>query len=167
MGESRIEDTIAAISTPIGVGGIAIIRMSGSRALQIADALFVSQKGHPSRFPTHTVHLGRISDNGNSVDQVLLTIMRAPHSYTAEDVVEINCHGGLITARSVLTLCRQHGARLAEPGEFTKRAFLNGRMDLTQAEAVMDLINAKTKRAHVAAERGGSGDAGRPEIAEG
>ena len=152
MSGSLIEDTIAAISTPIGVGGIAIIRVSGKRALQVADAIFVSKAGKPSSFPTHTIHLGRVCDNGNSVDQVLLSIMRAPRSYTAEDVVEINCHGGPLTARDILALCVKHGARLAEPGEFTKRAFLNGRIDLTQAEAVMDLINAKTRRAQAAAE---------------
>jgi tRNA modification GTPase len=148
-----MEDTIAAISTPVGVGGIAIIRLSGPHALQIADAIFLSKTGKPSEYPTHTIHFGRISSNGNSVDQVMLSVMRAPRSYTTEDVVEINCHGGLLTARRILGLSLQMGARLAEPGEFTKRAFLNGRVDLTQAEAVMDLINAKTKRAHQAAEQ--------------
>jgi tRNA modification GTPase len=147
-----MEDTIAAISTPFGVGGIAIIRLSGSHALQIADKMFVSKAGKPSAYLTHTIHFGRISSNGNSVDQVMLSVMRAPRSYTTEDVVEINCHGGQLTARHILGLSLQLGARLAEPGEFTKRAFLNGRLDLTQAEAVIDLINAKTKRAHRAAE---------------
>jgi tRNA modification GTPase len=147
-----MEDTIAAISTPIGVGGIAIIRLSGPRALQIADEMFFSKAGKPSGFPTHTIHFGRISNNGNCVDQVMLSVMRAPRSYTAEDIVEINCHGGPLTTRRVLALCLDMGARLAEPGEFTKRAFLNGRLDLAQAEAVMDLITAKTKRAHKAAE---------------
>ena len=145
------EDTIAAISTPIGEGGIAIIRVSGARAFEVADAMFQSKRGRPSTFPTHTIHFGRIGINGNSVDQVMLSVMRAPRTYTAEDVIEINCHGGTLTARSVLALCLEHGARLAEPGEFTKRAFLNGRLDLTQAEAVMDLIHAKTTRAQTAA----------------
>jgi tRNA modification GTPase len=148
-----IEDTIAAISTPIGVGGIAIIRISGPRALQIADALFVSNVGRPSRFQSHTIHFGRITANGNSVDHVLLSVMHSPHSYTTEDTVEINCHGGLLVTRRVLALCLEHGARLAEAGEFTKRAFLNGRLDLTQAEAVMDLIQAKSDRAQTAAQQ--------------
>jgi tRNA modification GTPase len=147
-----MEDTIAAISTPIGEGGIAIVRMSGAYALAVADSIFVSKRGRPSSFPTHTIHFGRVCQNGNSVDQVMLSVMRAPRTYTTEDVVEINCHGGMLTARSVLALCLQHGARLAGPGEFTKRAFLNGRLDLAQAEAVMDLITAKTTRAHMAAE---------------
>lgn len=146
-----MEDTIAAISTPIGEGGIAIIRISGPRALEIADAIFVSQHGKPSEFQSHTIHLGSIGRNGDFLDQVLLTVMRAPRTYTAEDVVEINCHGGPLNARSILSRCLRNGARAAEPGEFTKRAFLNGRIDLSQAEAVMDLIAAKTDRAHAAA----------------
>ncbi|MGD0651700.1 MAG: tRNA uridine-5-carboxymethylaminomethyl(34) synthesis GTPase MnmE [Verrucomicrobiia bacterium] len=146
-----MEDTIAAISTPIGEGGIAIIRVSGPRAFEIADAIFVSPRGKPSQFQTHTIHFGTIGNNGELLDQVMLTVMRAPRTYTAEDVVEINCHGGLLNARNILFCCLKHGARLAEPGEFTKRAFLNGRIDLTQAEAVMDLIGAKTDRAHAAA----------------
>jgi tRNA modification GTPase len=145
------DDTIAAISTPIGEGGIAIVRVSGPNAFDVADAVFVSKLGKPSTFPTHTIHFGRISDNGNSVDQVMLCVMRAPRTFTAEDTIEINCHGGILNARSILSLCLRHGARLAEPGEFTKRAFLNGRIDLTQAEAVMDLIHASTSRAHAAA----------------
>ncbi len=145
------DDTIAAISTPPGEGGIAIVRISGPRALEVADAVFISKRGRPSTFPTHTIHFGSIGENGNSVDQVMLSVMRAPHTYTGEDVVEINCHGGPLVARAILSLCLQHGARLAAPGEFTKRAFLNGRLDLTQAEAVMDLIHAKTQRAQTAA----------------
>jgi tRNA modification GTPase len=144
-------DTIAAISTPIGEGGIAIVRVTGPHAFDVADAVFVSNRGKPSTFPTHTIHFGRISDSGNSVDQVLLSVMRAPRTFTSEDTIEINCHGGTLSARSILSLCLRHGARLAEPGEFTKRAFLNGRIDLTQAEAVMDLIQARTSRAHAAA----------------
>lgn len=146
-----MEDTIAAISTPIGEGAIAIIRVSGPRAFGIADDLFVSRAGKPSTLPSHTIHFGSIGRNGDLVDQVMLTVMRGPRTYTAEDIVEINCHGGLLTARQILSLCLQHGARMAEPGEFTKRAFLNGRIDLLQAEAVMDLIHAKTERALSAA----------------
>jgi tRNA modification GTPase len=148
-----MEDTIAAISTPLGAGGIAIVRVSGPHALNIADAVFRSSSGKPSLFPSHTIHYGRILQNGTLVDQVMLAVFRAPHSYTTEDTVEINCHGGVLTAQSILSLCLQHGARSAEPGEFTKRAFLNGRLDLTQAEAVMDLISARTQRAQAVAAR--------------
>lgn len=146
-----IDDTIAAISTPIGEGGIAIVRVSGPRALQIADAIFISKHGQPSSLPTHTIHFGRIGENGTSVDQVMISVMRAPRTSTGDDVIEVNCHGGMLTARTILALCLQRGARLAGPGEFTKRAFLNGRLDLAQAEAVMDLIHAKTQRAQTAA----------------
>ena len=148
-----MEDTIAAISTPIGEGGIAIIRLSGPRALVIADAMFVSAKGVPSTYLSHTIHFGRITgDNHQNLDEVLLSVMRSPRTYTTEDMVEINCHGGVQITRNILSQCLHHGARLAEPGEFTKRAFLNGRIDLTQAEAVMDVIIAKTERAHAVAE---------------
>ncbi|MGO9244964.1 MAG: tRNA uridine-5-carboxymethylaminomethyl(34) synthesis GTPase MnmE [Verrucomicrobiia bacterium] len=146
-----MDDTIAAISTPIGEGGIAIIRVSGPRAFDIADRIFRSRRGKPSVFPTHTLHFGTIGNDGEIIDQVMLAVMRAPRTYTKEDTVEINCHGGVLTARKILALCLQNGARLAEPGEFTKRAFLNGRLDLTQAEAVMDLIRARSDRAHTAA----------------
>jgi tRNA modification GTPase len=146
-----MDDTIAAISTPIGEGGIAIIRVSGPRALDVADRIFRSRRGRPSEFPTHTLHFGAVGNNGDIIDQVMLAVMRAPRTYTKEDTVEINCHGGVLTASKVLALCLQSGARLAEPGEFTKRAFLNGRLDLTQAEAVMDLIRARSDRAHRAA----------------
>lgn len=145
------EDTIAAISTPIGEGGIAIIRVSGSRALSIADRIFSCKSGRPSDFPSHTIHFGRLTHSDHTLDHCLLAIMRAPHSYTTEDTVEFNCHGGILLARTALQICLAHGARLAEPGEFTRRAFLNGRLDLSQAEAVMDLISAKTDRARVAA----------------
>ena len=148
-----MDDSIAAISTPIGEAGIAIIRISGPQALAIADAVFISPAGLPSTYPSHTIHWGRIIGTDQStLDEVLLTVMRSPRSYTTEDLVEINCHGGLHVARSILAHCLRHGARLAEPGEFTKRAFLNGRIDLTQAEAVMDVISAKTSRAHTIAE---------------
>ena len=146
-----MEDTIAAISTPIGEGGIAIIRISGPQAFELADRIFRSPRGRPSEFPSHTIHFGTAGPNGEVVDQVMLTVMRAPRTYTKEDTVEVNCHGGILTARKLLSLCLQSGARLAEPGEFTKRAFLNGRIDLTQAEAVMDLIRARTERAHAVA----------------
>lgn len=145
------DDTIAAISTPIGAGGIAIIRVSGPNSLAIADQLFQAKAGKPSTFLTHTIHLGQVVQNGKTVDHAMLSVMRAPHSYTTEDTVEFNCHGGIFIARTVLTLCLEFGARLADPGEFTKRAFLNGRLDLAQAEAVMDLISAKTQRAQAAA----------------
>lgn len=150
MHTQSLEDTIAAISTPLGQGGIGIVRVSGTNALPIADEIFISsgvQK--PSGFKTHTVHFGRIVDrsknNEELVDEVLLTIMRAPRTYTCEDVVEISCHGGQMALRKILDLILQKDARLAERGEFTKRAFLNGRIDLTQAEAVLDIIQAKTE----------------------
>jgi tRNA modification GTPase len=146
-----MDDTIAAISTPIGEGGIAIIRVSGPSALAVGDCIFHSRDGRVSEFPTHTIHFGTIGRNGELIDQVMLAVLRAPRTYTKEDTIEINCHGGVLTARKILALCLQSGARLAEPGEFTKRAFLNGRLDLTQAEAVMDLIRAKSDRAHTAA----------------
>jgi tRNA modification GTPase len=145
-------DTIAAISTPLGEGGIAIIRISGPKSLEIADKIFVSARKKPSKLPTHTIHFGAIGRNGDLVDHVMLSVMRAPRTYTREDTVEINCHGGILPAKKILQLALENGARLAEPGEFTKRAFLNGRIDLAQAEAVMDLIRARTERAlHAAA----------------
>ena len=146
-----MEDTIAAISTPIGEGGIAIIRVSGPRALDLANIIFRSPTGRPSQFPSHTIHFGTVQSHGSVVDQVMLSVMRSPRTYTKEDTIEINCHGGVFTAQKILALCLENGIRLAEPGEFTKRAFLNGRIDLTQAEGVMDLIRAKTDRAHTLA----------------
>jgi tRNA modification GTPase len=145
-----LDDTIAAIVTPLGQGGIGLVRISGKKALSIADDLFVSAGSlKPSNFKTHSVHYGRIVSRQNQeqeiVDEVLFVVMKAPKSYTCEDVVEISCHGGLVVVRKILELVLQHGARLAEPGEFTKRAFLNGRIDLTQAEAVLDIIQAKTE----------------------
>ncbi|MBA2872900.1 tRNA modification GTPase [Anoxybacillus calidus] len=143
-------DTIAAISTPLGEGAIAIVRLSGNEAIQIADKIF---KGVGDKrlkdVPSHTIHYGHIVDpsSGQTVEEVMVTVMRAPKTFTREDVVEINCHGGLFSVNRVLQLVLTNGARLAEPGEFTKRAFLNGRIDLSQAEAVMDLIRAKTDRA--------------------
>ena len=141
------EDTISAVATAIGEGGIGIVRLSGPQALTIADALFRGVRGRrASDMPSYTVAYGRIVDPATEavVDEVLLLVMRAPHSYTREDVVEIHCHGGPAPLRKILDLTLAHGARLAEPGEFTKRAFLNGRLDLAQAEAVIDIIRAKT-----------------------
>ena len=148
----NIDDTIAAISTMAGESGIGIVRLSGSRALEIADRIFVPKDGRPpSSSDTHTLRYGWVSGKENGkpqmLDEALLSVMRAPRSYTREDVVEINCHGGMIALRRVLELVLEQGARLAEPGEFTKRAFLNGRIDLSQAEAVLDIIRAKTDSA--------------------
>ena len=143
-------DTIAAISTPMGEGAIAIVRLSGDEAVQIADKIFKSPSGKKLiEVPTHTIHYGHLidPDTDEIVEEVMLSLMRGPKTFTREDVVEINCHGGLVSVNRVLQLVLRKGARLAEPGEFTKRAFLNGRIDLSQAEAVMDLIRAKTDRA--------------------
>jgi hypothetical protein len=144
-----LEDTIAAISTPIGEGGIGIVRISGDESEQIAQKLFVPKKRDIRHFNERTLYLGNIIDpeSGDIVDEVLLSIFRSPKTYTREDMVEINCHGGMIAQRRVLELVIKSGARIAEPGEFTKRAFLNGRIDLSQAEAVIDVIRAKTGRA--------------------
>jgi tRNA modification GTPase len=142
-----MEDTIVAISTPIGEGGIGIVRLSGKQALPIADQLFTAKsKLKPSQAESFKVHYGWVvSPFGTEiVDEALLTVMRSPRSYTKEDMVEVSCHGGLRALKTVLSLATTLGARLAEPGEFTKRAFLNGRIDLTQAEAVLDIIQAKT-----------------------
>lgn len=140
-----INDTITAISTPVGEAGIGIARLSGRDALKIADNIFISKGNNkPSSFKTYTAHYGWIAKDGEIIDEVILTVMRAPKSYTKEDIVEINCHGGIVALRAVLDLVLENGCRLAEPGEFTKRAFLNGRIDLTQAEAVLDIIRAKT-----------------------
>lgn len=141
------DDTIAAVATAVGEGGIGIIRLSGSRSLFIAEQLFKSPKGRlVSEIKNYQVAYGNIVDPvlQTIVDEVLLLVMRGPHSYTCEDVVEIHCHGGPIALKMILSLVFDQGARPAEPGEFTKRAFLNGRLDLTQAEAVIDVIRAKT-----------------------
>ncbi|WP_277631007.1 tRNA uridine-5-carboxymethylaminomethyl(34) synthesis GTPase MnmE [Atopococcus tabaci] len=142
-------DTIAAISTPPGEGGIGIVRISGDEALEIADRVYRLGKKKLTDQNTHTIHYGRIHDpkTDELIDEVMVTIMRAPKTYTREDVVEINTHGGIMAVNKVLQVVLQNGARLAEPGEFTKRAFLNGRIDLSQAEAVMDVIRAKTDKA--------------------
>ena len=139
-------DTIAAISTPVGEGGISIIRISGEDALPVAEKIY---KGKDlAKVASHTINYGHIidPDSHEEVDEVMVSVMRAPHTYTCEDVVEINCHGGLLATNRILQLVLSYGARMAEPGEFTKRAFLNGRIDLSQSEAVMDLIRAKTDK---------------------
>ena len=133
-------DTIAAIATPFGEGAIALLRLSGPRAVEMARAVFRGAKEFTPRF----AHFGAIHDGGRKLDEVLLTHFPAPASYTGEDVVEIACHGGVLISRRILELLLKNGARSAEPGEFTQRAYLNGKMDLTQAEAVMDLIGAQT-----------------------
>ncbi len=145
------QDTIAAVATATGEAGIAVIRISGPASLVIADALFVGSNPLPSQRPPFSFVHGRIKGDAQILDEVILLIMRAPHSYTREDVVEIQCHGGDIPARRILQAALNAGARLAEPGEFTQRAFLNGRIDLLQAEAVLDLIRARSDRAASAA----------------
>ena len=137
-------DTIAAISTPAGEGAIALVRISGVNAIEVADQIFRG-KENPSQFASHVQHFGEIVDDaGRLIDQVMLSIHRAPASYTGEDLIEISCHGGTLVSAYVLETCLRAGARAARPGEFTERAFLNGKMDLTQAEAVIDLIRART-----------------------
>lgn len=147
MMDTANKDTITAISTPVGEGGIGIVRMSGPSAIALAERIFVPVKdGKLSCSESHTVHYGYIKSPGTGevVDEVLLTVLRSPNTYTAEDMVEINCHGGIMPLKKVLEVCICSGARLAEPGEFTRKAFLNGRIDLAQAEAVLDIIKAKT-----------------------
>ena len=144
------EDTIAAIATPLGEGGLAVIRLSGPQVLALADRFFVpagKAAVKPSAAATHTIHFGHVVRDGQTVDEALLSVMRAPRTFTGEDVVEITCHGGVLTAKMVLDTVLAHGARLAQPGEFTRRAFLNGRIDLAQAEAVADLIHSRTELA--------------------
>lgn len=144
-----IKETIAAIATGMSNSGIGIIRMSGPEAISIADGIFVSARKNfkLTEAATHTVHYGNIVYEDNIIDEVLIIIMKAPNSYTREDVVEIDCHGGVYVMKKILDILIKIGARTAEPGEFTKRAFLNGRIDLTQAEAVIDIINSKNKYA--------------------
>jgi tRNA modification GTPase len=165
-----IEDTITAISTPLGEGGIGIVRISGKEAIKIADKMFRG-KIAPSRMESHTVHYGEVIDpfsrqrrdqgepqTQEVIDEVLLTVFRAPKSYTAEDLVEISCHGGYLVLSKVLEQALNSGARLAQPGEFTLRAFVNGRIDLSQAEAVAELIRSKTDLGHKLALRHLKGD---------
>ena len=149
-----LDDTIAAIATPLGEGGLAVLRLSGTEALAIADRCF-KPRGAASRKPTeattHTLHYGKIVCDRRDIDEVLLAVLRAPRTYTREDTVEITCHGGLLAARAVFDTLLAAGARSAGPGEFTRRAFINGRLDLAQAEAVADLIHARTDLALAAA----------------
>lgn len=142
--------TIAAISTPLGAGGIGIVRMSGEDSFTIANKIFEGKnKKDVKDYKSHTIHYGKIVDPKTQevIDEVLLSILKGPHTYTKENMIEINCHGGLIVVQKILQLVLREGAQLAEPGEFTKRAFLNGRIDLSQAEAVIDVINAQTELA--------------------
>ena len=148
------DDTIAAIATPLGEGGLAVIRISGAQALVVADCSFIpvgKNSLKPSAALTHTIHFGHIVRDGQIIDEVLVAVMRAPRTFTREDIVEITCHGGILPAKMVLDTVLAGGARLAEPGEFTRRAFLNGRIDLAQAEAVADIIHSRTELALSAA----------------
>lgn len=141
-------DTITSISTPMGEGAIGIVRLSGPQAVEIADKLYKG-KHLLNDVPSHTINYGHIIDPESKevVEEVMVSVLRAPKTFTREDIIEINCHGGILTINRVLELTMTYGARLAEPGEFTKRAFLNGRIDLSQAEAVMDFVRSKTDRA--------------------
>lgn len=144
----KYSDTIAAISTAMSSSGIGIVRMTGKEAFEIADKIYVGKNNkHLDDQKSHTIHYGFIEDDGRTIDEVLVMLMRGPHSYTGEDTVEINCHGGIYVVKKVLETLIKYGARPAEPGEFTKRAFLNGRLDLSQAEAVGDLISSKSEYA--------------------
>ncbi len=142
-------ETIAAISTALSEGGIGIIRLSGDDSFEIVDRIYRSKNMESNllSFKTHTIHYGFICDGEKILDEVMVSVMKAPNTFTRENVVEINCHGGVLVCRKILELCIKNGARLAEPGEFTKRAFLNGRIDLSKAEAVMDLISSKNNSA--------------------
>ena len=152
-------DTIAAIATPVGIGGVGIVRLSGPRAMFIAAEIFrLNPRRNIMRLPSHTLHYGLAVSKEKTIDEGLLAIMRAPHSYTREDVVEIQAHGGIFPLQKILGAAIEKGARLAEPGEFTRRAFINGRLDLAQAEAVLDLIQARTETAYEAALGQLSGD---------
>jgi tRNA modification GTPase len=145
-----LDDTIAAIATPLGEGGLAVIRISGVQALAVTDKCFEPVGKHslkPSAARSHTIQYGHIVRDGKMIDEVLVAVMRAPRTFTREDIVEITCHGGILPAKMVLDTVLAGGARLAEPGEFTRRAFLNGRIDLAQAEAVVDLIHSRTELA--------------------
>ncbi|MGD1089060.1 MAG: tRNA uridine-5-carboxymethylaminomethyl(34) synthesis GTPase MnmE [Verrucomicrobiota bacterium] len=149
-----LDDTIVAIATPLGEGGLAVVRISGAQTFAVADKIFLPGGRNslkPSIAPTHTIHYGKIVRHGGTVDEVLLAVLRAPRTFTREDTVEISCHGGILPAKLVLDTILENGARLAEPGEFTRRAFLNGRLDLAQAEAVADLIHSRTELALAAA----------------
>ena len=151
-----MKDTIAAISTSLGVGAISIIRVSGDNSIEIVNS--ITKNKNLTDALTHTIHYDFIVDKDKIIDEVLISVMMSPKTFTKEDVVEINCHGGIATTNKVLELLLTNGCRLAEPGEFTKRAFLNGRINLNQAEAVMDLINSKTEKARTLAINGITGN---------
>lgn len=159
MPQIHIDDTIAAVATPPGEGGIAVIRVSGPGAFSLVESIFKPTKDKKlSGVPSHTLHMGRIQEGeGGIQDQVVVSVFRSPRSFTGEDVLEISCHGGVIGTKKILDLLIGKGARHAEPGEFTRRAFLNGKMDLVQAEAVLDLIRAKSDRSREEAVRQLSG----------
>ena len=144
-----MNDVIVAISTALGKGAISIVRLSGPGSIELVSKCFKGK--NLNDVDSHTINFGYIMDNGSIIDQVLVTVMRAPKTYTREDIVEINCHGGIAATNKILEIMILNGARLAEPGEFTKRAFLNGRIDLVEAEAVMDLVNSKTEKARIQA----------------
>ncbi|WEV37008.1 tRNA uridine-5-carboxymethylaminomethyl(34) synthesis GTPase MnmE [Lactobacillus sp. ESL0677] len=146
-------DTIAAISTPIGEGGISIVRMSGEDAVKIANHIF--KGANLAKVPSHTIHYGHViePETNQVIDEAMVSVMLAPKTFTREDIVEINCHGGIVVTNRILQLLLKEGARMAEAGEFTKRAFVNGRIDLTQAESVMDIVRAKTDKARQVAEK--------------
>ena len=137
-----MNDTIVAISTSLSVGAISIVRLSGDKSIEIVNKFFTKDL---TNVDSHTIHYGYIKENNEVLDEVLVSVMKSPKTFTTEDVVEVNCHGGIATTKRILELFMRNGARLAEPGEFTKRAFLNGRIDLIEAESVMDLINSKTE----------------------
>ncbi len=137
-----MNDTIVAISTSLSVGAISIIRLSGDKSIEIVNKFFTKDLNNVD---SHKIHYGYIKENNEVLDEVLVSVMKSPKTFTTEDVVEVNCHGGIATTKRILELFMRNGARLAEPGEFTKRAFLNGRIDLIEAESVMDLINSKTE----------------------
>ena len=144
------ESTICALSTPAGQGAIAVIRMSGPEAVHIATSIFRihGRNASPVKLKAHTTHYGRIEDNDRVIDEVIMSLFKKPHSYTGEDIVEISCHGSRYIQQEILKLLINRGARLAKPGEFTQRAFLNGKMDLSQAEGVADLIASGSAAAH-------------------
>ena len=140
-------DTIAAISTPRGEGGIGIVRMSGDDSVKILSKVFRAKSGKNAEFlKSHTINYGHIYDGDILLDEVMVSFLKGPKTYTTEDIVEINCHGGYLITERILELLLKKGARIAEQGEFTRRAYLNGRLDLTQAEAVMDIIHGKTDK---------------------
>ncbi len=149
-----LNETIGSISTPLGEGGISVLRLSGSNAFHIIENIFYKSKDKKktikiSEIPSHTLHFGYLFDNDLLVDEVIISIFKSPNSFTGEDIVEISTHGGILVTQKALQLILKNGAKHSDPGEFTKRAFLNGRIDLTQAEAIADLIHAKTDEAHI------------------